>query len=568
MFSIAKTTQNLVVFASLFLLINGIYNEWIDGDYIFNRSSGGCTFERSVIGYDEDIDTIWLLGGWDSTNQGVERQLMSFSDGIFTDHGIQNLTILHDIQAHAQSYTQIGDILWILHKTEAFIYRYNLKTLRFENPDITVPVSSYQRGCMTTINDTYLIIAGGGRGDTYLDLLQVFNLISSEWLDSSNIPKLKQKRRSSTCNVNNNKLYVIGGNSDEGILGSVEVFNITKWEYIGNLTLIQSVSGARSVVFEHDILILGGYEKTPQNSVQILDTITDTIWGGEDLLHAADTAPSIIVNEKLYLFYDQNWQYLLLYTINPTINPTALTEYPTEIPSLNPSEYPTLNPTKSDHTIYTTIESTVNSVIEQNEHEQDNSSSTTAIIIVTCIVMSILIITIIICYKRYYVIKRTRVHNQTEKPLGIEMNEMEIVEMDTDVKETDIDCIGSETEIIEPPGSPKMSDDLFTKKETCGDTEVNAVHHNEPTKIWFESTLCLPEYYELFVENGYETLGIIAEIDNKKEIIEIGEGIKKGHAIKIWNEVKILKEFKTNANVKKDGHCSEEEGRCDNYTGG
>ncbi len=96
-------------------------------------------------GYDEDIDTFWLLGGWDSTNQDVERQLVSFSDGTFTDHGVENLTILHDIQGHAQSYTQIGNVLCILHKMDAFIYRYNLKTLQFEDTDIPVPVSTSMR---------------------------------------------------------------------------------------------------------------------------------------------------------------------------------------------------------------------------------------------------------------------------------------------------------------------------------------------------------------------------------------------------------------------------------------
>ncbi len=55
---------------------------------------------------------------------------------------------------------------------------------------------------MTTINQKYVIIAEGRRGNVapgnFLDLLHVFNLTSNEWLNSSNIPRLKQKRRSST----------------------------------------------------------------------------------------------------------------------------------------------------------------------------------------------------------------------------------------------------------------------------------------------------------------------------------------------------------------------------------
>ena len=58
-------------------------------------------------------------------------------------------------------------------------------------------------------------------------------------------------------------------------------------------------------------------------------------------------------------------------------------------------------------------------------------------------------------------------------------------------------------------------------QDGSGDEDINGkdftvkMEDNDEVKTWLISTVCLPEYYELFMETGYETLDIIKEIENR-----------------------------------------------------
>ena len=41
-------------------------------------------------------------------------------------------------------------------------------------------------------------------------------------------------------------------------------------------------------------------------------------------------------------------------------------------------------------------------------------------------------------------------------------------------------------------------------------------------RLWISDTVGLPQYYPVFLQNGYETLDIVKEITDKQELIDIG----------------------------------------------
>ena len=61
-------------------------------------------------------------------------------------------------------------------------------------------------------------------------------------------------------------------------------------------------------------------------------------------------------------------------------------------------------------------------------------------------------------------------------------------------------------------------------------------------KSWLESTVSLPQYYETFIVNGYDTLEKIKLIENKKELQRMGI-VLKGHQTKIMADVNRLIRF-------------------------
>ena len=59
---------------------------------------------------------------------------------------------------------------------------------------------------------------------------------------------------------------------------------------------------------------------------------------------------------------------------------------------------------------------------------------------------------------------------------------------------------------------------------------------------WLEVTVCLPQYYEVFVKNGYESLDFIKEINDREELEVIGIMLL-GHQTKFLAEIKRLNAF-------------------------
>ena len=66
---------------------------------------------------------------------------------------------------------------------------------------------------------------------------------------------------------------------------------------------------------------------------------------------------------------------------------------------------------------------------------------------------------------------------------------------------------------VTPSGQPDL----------CG---VERMRKREMVRMWLEDTVELPQYYPVFVQNGYESMDIIKEISNAEELKEIGVGIE------------------------------------------
>eukprot|EP01083_Nonionella_stella_P014629 41078_1 len=78
----------------------------------------------------------------------------------------------------------------------------------------------------------------------------------------------------------------------------------------------------------------------------------------------------------------------------------------------------------------------------------------------------------------------------------------------------------------------------FSLTTTKGD-EPRIEDERELLKDWLSQKVRLPQYYDALVDNGYDTLDIIKEITDEKELTAIGIDLK-GHVMKLMKEIQRL----------------------------
>eukprot|EP01083_Nonionella_stella_P158283 514982_1 len=123
-------------------------------------------------------------------------------------------------------------------------------------------------------------------------------------------------------------------------------------------------------------------------------------------------------------------------------------------------------------------------------------------------------------------------------------------ENDDDEKEREGDL---DTGDIIPGSVPDGADNLGTTGATQGENDdgifdwQSGSKHEERNQIqreelreWLEEKLKFGQYYDVFVDNGYESLDIVKEITDQNELKEIGI-VLKGHLLKLMTEIKKLK---------------------------
>ena len=340
-------TPGFVLFMFVFwLLLNSLKTKYIKAPTSFGqwisvtdtpvlpRSSYG-----TIVGHDPSGDIICLIGGLVNGYQLVSYNVETRD---FTDHGQNYLPTYLQFHQYGfgQTYTQIGDILWMTDYRGNYFNTFNTKTLEFvfsNHGQYLIPVDVNADACLAS-SQNYLFVVGGsnslnGTGYNYLDLLQIYDVSLSLW--KNNLPKLLEKRSSLACFVHNEYLYAIGGVNVEinkvNYLATVEMLFVgndllnihsEQWQYIGDLS--QGVRYPRAALYGHDILVIGGLNGTVTNravkEINVINTATHKITLSGTLAFPTYLTAAIVKNDIAYAFAGlltngaatNHWQYINL----------------------------------------------------------------------------------------------------------------------------------------------------------------------------------------------------------------------------------------------------------------
>eukprot|EP01083_Nonionella_stella_P208805 757522_1 len=352
MHKLLKAWHFMVLYQSI-----ACYSLFTIGDTELPRNAAG-----GAIGYDNKTNSILLFGGDDN-----EQQFIRFQNNQFIDEGQAYLSSSQQIAFTGQQYTQINNMLWTTDEYGDYLYAINTHTYSADEPSITIPTSPYYRGCLASYMH-YIFVVGGG-DTTTLDLVQIYDTLDAIWI--TNTPNMNQARRSFSCLVSGSQLFAIGGWDGSNYLDSIEALTVSdinninshKWNYLSG-TLSKPLADSRAVSYGDNIIVIGGWDgHAASNTVHIIDTITGscTLW--DTLLTARDIAPSIVVQNTLFVFSGwiddtpntKTYEYKLLPTTqptkSPTPNPTPTTTAPSPTPTTTaPSPAPTVHPSTASPT--------------------------------------------------------------------------------------------------------------------------------------------------------------------------------------------------------------------------
>eukprot|EP01084_Bolivina_argentea_P044518 81917_1 len=307
--------------------------------------------------------SIWLIHGWDLIEYNIEHN----------NYTIHPKLSGKSLSARSQIYTQIDESIYSFEYSWSIntLSIYNMKSKVFQQQDITSrDNSTIYWPCVTNIDFEFLLILGGwqtiNHKSTDLNIFRILEISTFKWVEDG--PPMLQPRSFHACNVHSNGyLYVIGG-SDGLHFNSVINIDVSNIENIHNKqwnklndTLTYSATNLRSVVYETAIYVLGGQVSIwgYTDSVDIIDTITNTISFDSRMVRAVSEFPAIIAPEynKLFVFggevgassYTDAMQYATLVSLptnEQTHSPTHLpTNFETNLPTLYPTDLPTNLPT-------------------------------------------------------------------------------------------------------------------------------------------------------------------------------------------------------------------------------
>eukprot|EP01083_Nonionella_stella_P027966 77010_1 len=285
-------------------------------------------------------------------------------------------------------------------------------------------------------------------------------------------------------------------------------------------------------------------------------------------------------------------------TVYPTIVPTeSPTKYPTVVPTIAPSRIPTLltlNPTVAPSSV-PTIEQTITDVNEEQAQGLDPIvviGILSTVIIVLCLCGCFMLVGMMIKNKNLVIMMGNEVkdvspgadtdtaHTTDRKDtIGMddipgaatdichvadaeEEDEMKgEADMNTtregdavggdrrcsegvkmtgiEMTDIDVDCLSTPSDAMTPRGIALMDSEAYggvksprlVRKAQQDAMEVQA---------WVDNELELPQYFDVFISNGYESMNLIQDIPDADELKEIGI-VSKEHQIKIMNAIEAWK---------------------------
>eukprot|EP01084_Bolivina_argentea_P102138 183031_1 len=534
---------------------------------ISNWSTLPRVSKAMVAGYDKNNDLIWLIGGYNNP-----RQLLSFNvsrwntSDAFTDYGISELPT--DVLQYGQSYTQNNDILYILSDTDNTFYEFNLKSHIFLSwTGVNIPFNIYDESsfCVTNI-DNYLIL-------TQNHSMNIFNTTSETWLIEKFNPKTIQSRSKHTCNVNliNEYLYVIGGVSENTVekiyVNDIRNIKSCNWTQITHTLPSPNING-HSVVFDKYIYVFTGINNLINewnDNIYVIDTNTDTITSYDTLSELIQFPAIIVVKNRIYAFGGQSrwegdinyWQYydIPIPTNNPTKNPT---NNPTTILETLTSSMMSINQTSFFTSNSQYASTNKSSLLTTLHNPSTNFVGTSTDLSLLVILMSFLIglitmilvitvITICFCYYKYKIYNKPKENDHNnfkrdkyehlqqyldgENNINDNNDEKEgKLEVGIKINEIELESIHVEKKINENDHS--SGEELYENIQSQAMLVQN----------WFKESVKLYDsndtYYKLFIENGYDNMEIVREM-NITDLKNIG--IEKiGHQKQILKKIEQL----------------------------
>eukprot|EP01083_Nonionella_stella_P016519 46118_1 len=491
-------------------------------------------------------NSIFMIGGTYGIGRDYRsRQLIEYNTAShrMIDHGDTYFDQI--LYGYGQFYTQQRNHLYILSGSggrSISMIDVSLNTLRAYWNIFTAPKSAGVYACLES-NDEYIFVIGGYEANLVLDHFQILHLPSAQWL--SNPPSLNVARRGASCALHgaSGSLYAMGGRrvlvdgETKEALKSVEKISIVDVESnVWKITtdLLHAADEARTVMSSHYIVVIGGWNgfdpQIANAQVQIMDTTTDTVYVTASPVNWVVGAPGIaLVHGTIYKFggtFGQELQFFLAnqwesyFLTDPTPPPT---QEPSPAPSNLPTTPTTARPTKRPTTATTRAADIGNTTSNDKDdpgaaNEPVVTEQASMILIGLAIVVFICIVGVCVLWIYYW--KQHR--DKERKP-----NEM--VSLD------EIDC----DPIIEMERAKVMT--------------------------WLKSIGAV-EYYQCFIDNGFDTMDSIMCIKDHKILQDIGVQLI-GKRVFIWNRIKRLNDTNTAASSGVQGEGEEDTTKWDNVRG-
>eukprot|EP01083_Nonionella_stella_P318526 1164812_1 len=537
--------------------------------------------------------TIFLLGGNPSPRQMTKYQTKSKN---FVYGGDNALPI--NTSAMGQGWTQQGNILYLVDIDFPInLAMYHMNTQQFTTNWTNLPIEIGPHSCLASSKDTLFVVGGRYNLTAYHNKLQILNLTTLQW--TNNPPSMNDVRTQAACIVANDYLWAFGGRYDPvdfrtGQLASnerVELNNITQntWVYVDSLTT--ALTGLRAVVYKDTIYVIGGNAFVYTNDiVHLMDTQTGALTGTDHLPFLTAVSSPIVVRDVLYvfgghdLFVFDKWTYFNFSspTTNPSTAPTGIpsvspsspsvvpsvfpsipsiapsklpTSGPSKSPTSGPSDIPTSGPSKSPTSgpsnVPTSGPSNVPSIHptagpsqwsssnpSQNPSVQPSGSpieTTVALLfnethaknipsvkdtqIQTTYIVSIAAVAVFLCIVLCVLVYKKQKSANVNETLAAKESTGQILMTSLDTQ--------LQSSIAPNVDRPDGDDGDETEKDVI--------------KTWLIDIVKLPQYYSLFVDNGYNTLRIVAAMTDKSELREIGITLQ-GHQTRIIREINRLNE--------------------------
>eukprot|EP01083_Nonionella_stella_P020477 56761_1 len=387
------------------------------------------------------------------------------------------------------------------------------------------------------VADEQRLFLVGGRinGGFFTNMVEIYNMITHQW---SYGPTMNYKRTISGVVIDpiTTHLYAIGGfgsndTHDNVYLDSIEYMNITaldQWSFVPSI-LPTGVSDTTAVLYKQLIYIIGS-GKNAQHAIYTLDPANNVIESMDGYLPYR-IFNAVVFKDVLYAFGGMNstsYDYLDSWlTLDISSAPS---KYPSTAPILITTEpvtlTPTYNPLSGEHTStqYVSNETNLSASATtwgtyNGQEVLDVTQSTDTVFLEeeTFVIYGVVggMFIFCCCLIGAYILYK---HSQSTES---SQHSQSVKNMNKNKRIVTDDFI---TNDIVPEGVRKR------KQKDVLDLQY-----------WFDEIIGLPQYFDHFINAGYESINFIKEIQNiEEELVGIGIEIEN-HRMQIYQQIKKLK---------------------------